>query len=356
MKALGYEGVGLGDRDFLCGGPLLRELRARLDVPFIASNLRAIDGGPPYGDQFRVIERRVGGRTLRIGVFSVADSRSSLWTVVGAAVATDPVAAAREIVLSLQGRVDLVIGMAQMSRQAADDLVREVPGIDLLLVGHETSPRERWDIIGRTVAVEVGTMGKQLRVVDWLFAPEGKEGGGLEETLLVPLDESVEDDTAMAALVKEYEETMAGRRARDENAVAYVGSESCAPCHRSAHDLWKESAHPRAHRTLDGAGFGSAHGCLPCHTTGYGERGGFTSAEETPAMAGIGCESCHGPGGRHVTAHAGGARPADGGGESRLVVPGEGLCISCHDAENDPDFDPRAAMAAIAHGRPRTAR
>jgi hypothetical protein len=40
--------------------------------------------------------------------------------------------------------------------------------------------------------------------------------------------------------------------------------------------------------------------CIDCHVTGYGEEGGFTSAEETPDLVGVGCEMCHGAGGTYI--------------------------------------------------------
>lgn len=43
--------------------------------------------------------------------------------------------------------------------------------------------------------------------------------------------------------------------------------------------------------------------CLPCHTVGYDERGGFENIDDTPEMAGVGCENCHGPGSLYRVLH-----------------------------------------------------
>jgi mono/diheme cytochrome c family protein len=94
-------------------------------------------------------------------------------------------------------------------------------------------------------------------------------------------------------------------------AWSYVGSQKCKKCHIKQHKTWAETKMAKAFDILKpnvraeekkAAGLDPAKDysadttCLPCHTTGYGKPGGFVSLEETPELAGIGCEVCHGPG------------------------------------------------------------
>ncbi len=98
-------------------------------------------------------------------------------------------------------------------------------------------------------------------------------------------------------------------------AVKYVGAKKCKACHLKQYKSWKKTSMSNSFENLKAgvkadektkAGLDPAKdyttdaGCLKCHTTGYGQ-GGFTSIEETPKLAGVQCESCHGPGGEYKT-------------------------------------------------------
>ncbi len=90
----------------------------------------------------------------------------------------------------------------------------------------------------------------------------------------------------------------------------YQPSKSCKKCHFKQFKSWQKTSMAQAFESLRpgvkpeakvAAGldpnkdYTEDATCLPCHTTGYGAPGGFVSIEETPLLAGVGCDSCHGP-------------------------------------------------------------
>lgn len=66
-----------------------------------------------------------------------------------------------------------------------------------------------------------------------------------------------------------------------------IGAERCGACHVSAYEDWKASPHARALARLTPAQQKNKV-CRSCHT--------MNPASDDPRLAGVQCESCHGPG------------------------------------------------------------
>ena len=99
----------------------------------------------------------------------------------------------------------------------------------------------------------------------------------------------------------------------------YVGSSKCKKCHVKQHRSWKKSKMAKALDTLKPGKAVEAKkkhnldprkdytqdtSCLACHTTGHTHPGGYVipdpsdkkAVRRAKKLAGVGCESCHGPG------------------------------------------------------------
>jgi peroxiredoxin len=139
-----------------------------------------------------------------------------------------------------------------------------------------------------------------------------------------------------------------------KSGVAFVGAGACRDCHRREYEQWSRTPHAAAFAVLLREGRGSDRNCSPCHTTGTGMKGGFGDEPATGGpMTNVQCEVCHGPGDDHVKA------PAD---LKKATIYGitdqcsfciiQGVCATCHDQKNDPDFDIAAALPLVKHTKP----
>jgi hypothetical protein len=146
--------------------------------------------------------------------------------------------------------------------------------------------------------------------------------------------------TALPALAQDHE---------------YVGTKNCRKCHIKQYKSWETTKMAQAFETLKPgvdveiketlgldpqADYTTDESCVSCHVTGWGKPGGFTSDADTPELAGIGCEACHGPGGTYtqdgyMTLKNKEYKRAD------LIAVGlthpvdESVCVQCHN-ENVP--------------------
>ena len=126
---------------------------------------------------------------------------------------------------------------------------------------------------------------------------------------------------------------------RSQETAAYVGNEKCSMCHSDIHKSWKDTRHAKAIESLKKTNQEGLAACVKCHVTGYEKDGGFLDYELTPEMAGVQCEACHNPGGKHIT------NPM---GEKMRRPPGEDLCRECHTQGQDPGFN-YAEKSKLSH-------
>jgi peroxiredoxin len=161
-----------------------------------------------------------------------------------------------------------------------------------------------------------------------------------------------------AALSPEERRALIEKRDKRERTLfekgKFVGSESCKSCHAPQHALWQDSAHAHAFATISKQGKPDET-CVRCHVTGFGEEGGYPAGGQ--AMVNVGCESCHGPGEKHVAEGArrkGTILALSDKCDSCVILQ---ICGSCHDGKWDPDleFKLEEKLAKIRHGMRETA-
>jgi len=140
------------------------------------------------------------------------------------------------------------------------------------------------------------------------------------------------------------------RLERFRSGVAHVGADACRDCHRREYDQWSRTPHAAAYATLLQAGRGSDRNCSPCHTTGSGLKGGFEDGAATAPMTGVQCEVCHGPAADHLAAPPELKKQTIYGITNQCsfcII--QGVCVTCHDRANDPDFDIERLLPLVRH-------
>jgi hypothetical protein len=129
------------------------------------------------------------------------------------------------------------------------------------------------------------------------------------------------------------------------HATGYSGNEVCGVCHESQAETWRFTKHAAAFDTLVRHSAERNAECVSCHVVGFDQSGGYSFKEPQPWLEGVGCETCHGRGGGHLSPEP--MTPA-------ASVNYEPVCATCHDAKHSLGFEyasfgPRVSHAANAH-------
>ena len=130
---------------------------------------------------------------------------------------------------------------------------------------------------------------------------------------------------------------------------AFVGTNQCFVCHRPQTNTWSETNHAHAFTHLPEK-YRNDNDCLKCHVTGFGNPRGYVAGTDKDLLM-VGCESCHGPGARHVDAAQRFVLASTPDEESRIEkemretvvkTPTDEVCIACHKTQahgSHPPFE-----------------
>jgi len=119
--------------------------------------------------------------------------------------------------------------------------------------------------------------------------------------------------------------------------TGYSGNEFCTVCHTQQEETWQLTRHASAFDTLVRHGADRNAECVGCHVVGFGKTGGYTMTPPTRELENVGCESCHGRGGPHLSPDF-----AKGGSY-------EPSCLTCHDPKHSLGFEYASFLPRVSH-------
>ena len=155
MNLVGYDAAAIGNHEFNYGIEHLERSAAGASFPFISANIFRAGTAEHAYRPYTIVERTLGGRTVRVGVTAVTPPGVLIWdqqNVQGRLDFRDIVASVRPVVAEMRARgADVVVvaahsglegssydtaatGVAAENASAA--MAREVPGIDVVFIGH----------------------------------------------------------------------------------------------------------------------------------------------------------------------------------------------------------------------------
>jgi hypothetical protein len=339
FDALRYDVLVPGEGELALGADFEKAATAlKSPVVLCANLLRACDGKPVFAPS--VIKVLPSGK--RVGIIGL----TSPFQAVPSQYRVAPLEATlRENLAALVGKADAVIVAGFLDGKPALDLAVAFPKVTLVLGGRV--PKGSPDLLRRGGA-PVMLVGELAQYVAWVDLGEdfSATAGGQAW-----LPDSVADDPKLAALVDRHraEATAMGPEFAREALATFraegrIGSAACNECHSKEHASWLASAHARAMEGLKAKGEEKNAACLKCHLQDLPAASNDAGAD---LVLGVGCESCHGPGHRHVEAVR-----SDGPTVSLKLMDRDVAmsCGRCHDHVNSPKFDLNTYGARVRHG------
>ncbi len=371
MLAMGYDAIAIGKRDLQLG------VDGLVSGPFVSANvaLFGFDFQPELTPRQRIVE--VGD--VKLGITSILGAKWQREINNSDVEMADPKEKLAEVVPALEKECDVLVLLAHATRDESIELARQFPQFPLVITagGPPEPPAQAERIDGsQRLLIEVGEKGMNAVVLGFFDDPAQPI-----RYQRVPLDSRFPQSDYVKNEMSLYQDGLkdAGLEGLEVTRVPYpgkelmgkfVGTAKCKSCHEESYKVWKKSGHAKAWQTLvelnPPRNFDPE--CIACHVVGWSPQNyrplesGFLSEKETPHLIDVGCETCHGPGEKHVAAEMGSdldlmeelRKPTvitleESQQAVSSAIADRQHCMNCHDIDNSPDFDFETYWPKIEH-------
>ena len=198
---LGLDVATFGNHEFDFGPATLLARMRESRFAWVSTNVLDRATGRPFGGAraTHLVERD----GVAVGFFGLTVPDTPQTSSPGPGIEfRDPIAAARGAVAELgAGRQPVVVAVTHQDMPADERMAREVPGIHLVLGGHEHDPLE--NVVGETLITKAGADGVFVVRIDLQVTRGGKVLG--RQHRFIPVTADLPEDPAMAALVARYQ-------------------------------------------------------------------------------------------------------------------------------------------------------
>lgn len=315
---------------------------------FISANLISTKTGGPLLKPYvvRQIALKGSNQKYRVGFLGLSSRESFLQTETAGYAWADPQASAKKWLPELRKECDFLIVLACLPAREAVRLAVDNGNIDIIMCGFKHQMSGLPARINQSTILYAEDEGKLLGELRFSVTRGQKVD---VQPLNHPLTRNVKDEPQMAALITQAKAAISqGQRALVSQSaplpvsagpLSFATSARCAPCHTAAFDVWQKSQHAHAIEILRKEKKEFDSSCVGCHVTGNGRPGGFVNLNQTPQLANVQCEACHGSGIQHVE------RPA----EAKMAKLTADACLTCHTKSNSPEFEFASYWSKIKH-------
>ncbi|MCR5162463.1 MAG: hypothetical protein K6C40_00435 [Thermoguttaceae bacterium] len=371
LREMGYDAITFGtiDLKFPCGSILAEVSNPGVSGQlFTSANVGLIEFDNKQLPPAKIVRRN----GIKIGIIGVLGDEECKQVQNDEVVFRPASNVLAQLVPMLKEQCQFIVLLSHASIEESKKFAKDFPDIDVIVTpnGPPVPPSEP-EIIPETgqYFITIGEKGMNVLVLG-LYDDD--------ETPLryqrVPMDSRFPSSQKILGLMGIYQdqlrlEGLDGlgiqplRNPFEESNGEYVGSKRCEKCHEESYKTWKTSRHSIAWNSLEKSNPPRTFDpeCIACHVEGWNAehrmpfKSGFLGVDTTPDLINVGCESCHGPGEKHMQAEIGSnlklqkkyrkALHLDAADEEKTKA----ICIQCHDLDNSPKFDYDRYYKVIEH-------